>query len=244
MKTILEVKNLNFSYGNYKVIDNVSFDINYGDYFGVVGPNGSGKTTLLKLMLGILTPSSGEIRFFGQRLKDLKERNKIGYVSQKANSFNVNFPATVEEIILFTLKSLYKNNYDIKQKTYEALSKVDMLNYKDRLIGDLSGGQQQRVFIARALATDPNILFLDEPTVGVDYKSQEDFYNIAEKLNSSGVSIFMVSHDVGVIINKVNKVACIGNGKVYIHPTDEIKGIENSLNKIYGKNIEFINHSH
>ncbi|KXZ40312.1 zinc transport system ATP-binding protein [Alkalithermobacter thermoalcaliphilus JW-YL-7 = DSM 7308] len=242
MKSIFQVRNLSFSYDGVSVIDNISFDIEKGDYFALIGPNGSGKTTLLKLLLGILTPTSGKIMYLGEDIKFSKYKNKIGYVSQKANSFNESFPATVEEIILFTLKSIHNlSSKQLIEKTHEVLNKVNMIEYKDRLIGNLSGGQQQRVFIAKALSKDPSILFLDEPTVGVDYRSEEEFYNIMQNLNKEGVTIFIVSHDIGSVINKVNKVACIGNKKIHIHKSTQFVDIENNLRSIYGENIDFFN---
>ncbi len=239
MEKIVEVKNLDFYYGNEKIMDGINFYIEKGDYFGVVGPNGAGKSTLLKILLGILKPNKGEIKLFGKSFDTFKDWNKIGYVSQKSNSFNIKFPSTVEEIIYFTLKSINKEKKNLKEKAYRALDLVDMLEYKNSLIGNLSGGQQQRVFIARALATNPQLLFLDEPTVGIDYKSQEIFYNIMDKLNNLGVSICMISHDIGVIINRVNKVACIGNGNVYVHYKGEIEQIKRTLSNVYGQDIHF-----
>lgn len=242
--SILEVKGLDFSYGEESILENISFNIEEGDYFGVVGPNGCGKSTLLKILLGLLENQRGDIYIFGKKMNEFADWSKVGYVSQKSNSFNSNFPATVEEVIKHHLKNVISDKAEIKRRIDESLEMVNMGGYKKRHIGNLSGGQQQRVFIARALSTNPKILFLDEPTVGIDYKSQQEFYDIMDSLNKKGMSIFMVSHDIGIVMDRVNKVACMGNGKLHIHLNSQINEIEKHLKNIYGKEINFMAHNH
>src|SRR5258708_5134679 len=163
-QNIIEVNKVSFSYDGQEVFKDINLTIHRGDYLAIVGGNGSGKTTLIKIILGLLEPTSGSVRLFARDIKDFKEWPKIGYVPQKATNFDSNFPATVEEAVLmgrYARRGLFRRitNED-REKTRQALEKVDMLVFKDRLIGDLSGGQQQRVFIARALATEPEVLFL------------------------------------------------------------------------------------
>ncbi|WP_054871045.1 metal ABC transporter ATP-binding protein [Caloranaerobacter sp. TR13] len=222
MKAIVSIKSLFFGYREKMILEDINLDIYEGDYIGIVGPNGSGKSTLIKLMLNILKPVKGEIKLFDQDIKKFHDWDKVGYVAQKSNSFNKKFPATVEEVVASNLypkiglfKSIKRNHLELVHNT---LKIVNMEKYKSKLIGDLSGGQQQRVFIARALVNSPKVIFLDEPTVGIDIKSQEEFYKLLDKLNSEmKITIVMVTHDVGVISDRVKKVACIGNRKLIIH---------------------------
>lgn len=205
---IINVKNLTFEYSDTAVLKNVQFSLNKGDFLGIIGANGAGKSTLIKLILGLLTPDSGEISLFGTSISNA--RTKIGYVSQKANSFNSDFPATVKEVVranLFYKKGLFKpytKEDDIK--VINALELVGMTQYKDKLIGSLSGGEQQRVFIARALVGEPQLLLMDEPTVGIDAKSVRSIMDIIKKLNKNGMTIIMTNHDTPALLEVANKL--------------------------------------
>lgn len=246
-KKIVEVKNVSFSYGDNKVLENVSLYIEEGDFVGIIGPNGSAKSTLLKLMVGLLKPDSGNIYLFNKPINEFKNYNKIGYISQNAREFNKMFPATVEEVVaanIYTKGILPKRiKREEREKIDEALNIVDMDKYKERKIGNLSGGQKQRVFIARALINNPRILFMDEPLVGVDIESQNKFYNLLNKINEEfNITLIMVSHDIGVISNKVNKLFCLSNGKVYKH--DLNKDMKINLKDIYGENMNILFHRH
>lgn len=239
---LMQVRDLNFKYGKHSVIKDVSFDLYKGDYLGVIGPNGSGKTTLLKLCLGLIKRENGTINLFGKDIEGLKERNKISYISQKSNSFNTGFPATVEEVIKGSLLSLGHTKKDATSMAKDAIFEIGIENIKHKRIGDLSGGQQQKAFIAKAIASKPEIIFLDEPTVGIDQKSQEYFYETMGRLNREGVTLFMVSHDVSAVTTYSNRVICIGENTFHIHEKNEISDIETSIKKIYGKNMGFITH--
>lgn len=249
MTKILEVKNIYFNYDEQLILNNVSLDVFKGDYLGLIGPNGSAKSTLLKLILGILKPYKGTIRLFGEEIDRFKHWEKIGYVSQRAASFNRSFPATVEEIVGANLIVSNKKKKKSEKKNEKAIERaleiVKMQDYKERLIGNLSGGQQQRVFIAKALISDPELLLLDEPTVGVDIASQELFYDIIGKLNKDlSMTIILVSHDIGVITEKVNRVACMGNKKLYADCSDSNVGVHDFIKNIYGEKIKVIDHHH
>ena len=205
---VINVENLTFEYTDPAVLKNVNFKLYKGDFLGIIGANGAGKSTLIKLILGLLTPDSGKIELFGADFT--KVRKKIGYVSQKANSFNVDFPATVKEVVranLFSEKGLFKP-YTKKddEKVLSALELVGMAKYKDKLIGSLSGGEQQRVFIARALVREPELLLLDEPTVGIDAGSVRDIMEILKKLNRNGMTIIMTNHDTPSLLEVSNKL--------------------------------------
>lgn len=248
MNHIIELKNVFFSYGDKDVLKNISLSIDPGEFVGLIGPNGSGKSTLVKIMIGDLTPLSGEILINDENIKGLKNRSMIGYVPQKSYSFNASFPTSVREVVSMGLyakvgifKKLSKDDWIIIDKS---LKIVDMYNYKDRLIGNLSGGQLQRVFIARALVSDPKILFLDEPTTGIDAKSEETLYEILERLNKDKkITIIMVTHDVWAITNKVSRIICMSNGKLYDKcDTADFSGKE--LSEIYGFDVKIDRHHH
>ncbi len=217
---LIELKNVSFGYGDDLAVDTVSLSIHKGDYLGIIGPNGGGKSTLLKLMLGLLTPSKGAIFLYGTPLKHFKQWLKIGYVSQHVTHIDPNFPMTVEEVVSMgrypsvgMFRMLSKHDKAIVK---ESLTHVSMYQYKDRLIGDLSGGQQQRVFIARALAGQPEIIVLDEPTVGVDVKTQQQFYTLLQKLNKElGLTLVLVSHELDIVAHESTEIAYINKSLVY-----------------------------
>ena len=207
MNEILNVKNLTFDYYDTSVLRNVTFSLEQGDFLGIIGSNGAGKSTLIKLILGMLPYSHGEIRVFG---KDISEvRKKVGYVPQKANSFNTAFPATVREVVLANLYSRtglfkrYGKKYD--EDVLRVLEKVGMAGYENKLIGQLSGGQQ-RVFIARALISEPELLLMDEPTVGVDAQSVKAIMQLVTDLNRRGLTVIMTNHDTPSLVQASNKL--------------------------------------
>ncbi|MBU4246052.1 MAG: metal ABC transporter ATP-binding protein [Nanoarchaeota archaeon] len=213
MSNILQLEKVSFSYGNSDILKDISLSVEKGDFVGLIGPNGSGKTTLLKILLGILTPRKGSVYLFEKDLKRFNNWGKIGYVPQKATNIEKNFPATVYEIVSMGLLSskklpkIFTKQDDIKIKN--ALSVVKMEKCSQKRITELSGGQQQRVLIAKALVTEPEILILDEPTTGVDQENQKSFYDLLGKLNKEGMTIILVSHDIGRITRYVTKIASI-----------------------------------
>jgi len=219
-QNIIEVQNVTFSYIDEEVLKNITFNIHRGDYLGIIGPNGGGKTTLLKIMLGLLKPDKGTIKIFGQEIKNFKDWYKIGYIPQKAINFDLNFPITVEEVVAmgrYGKRGLFKMaNAKDKELIKKSLIQVGMWDYKDKIIGDLSGGQQQRVFIARALSSEPEIIFLDEPTTGVDQETQKKFYALLKTLNNDlRLTLILVSHDSNIIIHETTEVACVNKTLIY-----------------------------
>ncbi|WP_122639571.1 metal ABC transporter ATP-binding protein [Romboutsia sp. Marseille-P6047] len=214
MVNIINFKNVSFGYEDKTVLENVNFNVNQGDYIGIIGPNGSGKTTLLKLIINEINPTKGKIKILNKDIQNFNNWEKIGYVNQKSNSFTSSFPATVTEVVAMDLApkiGLFKR---IKKKhleeVYKVLKLVGIYEFKDRLIGSLSGGQQQKVFICRALMRHPKILILDEPTVGIDLNGQKEFYEILKKLNEKlNLTIVIVSHDLFIVKEEVKKIAVI-----------------------------------
>lgn len=248
LEPIIDIRDLSFNYDEHSILENVSFVVNKGDYLGLIGPNGSGKTTLLKLLLGILKPQKGTISVFGQSPDKLKDRYKIGYVPQRITQADIQFPATVEEIVFSgrTAKAGLFRSFSKKDhaQVNKALELVGISDYRNRLIGELSGGQRQRVFIARALAGEPTVLILDEPTVGVDLASQEAFYTLLCELNTKHkLTIVLVSHDIDVVAQEVKTVLFLNRSVIaYGSPKDLLK--EGNLEKMYGEKMKFIVHHH
>ena len=247
-ENIVELSNVSFSYGKEVVVKDITFNIHKGDYLGMVGPNGAGKSTLLKLILGLLKAGSGNIKLFGQDISNFKDWHKIGYVPQKAVQFDNNFPATVYEVVSmgrYAKKGLFKRlNSEDKKIIDEAIEQVDMGRYKNTLIGELSGGQQQRVFIARALAGQPQIIFLDEPTNNIDVKSQDDFYKLLKKLNQENhLTLVLVSHDIERITKEAMHIACV-DCTLVCHATPEEFIKESKSLHVFGQEVKIISHHH
>ncbi|MBD8027711.1 metal ABC transporter ATP-binding protein [Ureibacillus sp. Re31] len=220
-QTLIEMKNVSFQYEYTQVLKNISFKVDEGAFLAILGPNGSGKSTLLKLLLGLLKPMSGEVQLFGQSIDSFRHKEWIGYVSQKSNAFNSGFPATVEEVVKSGLTKkvglLKRMPKDVDLKVLEALKSVGMEEFRSRNIGQLSGGQQQRVFIARALISNPKILILDEPTVGIDHENVQSFYDMLATLNEEqNKTIILVTHDVDTVSNRISHVACV-NQTIHFH---------------------------
>lgn len=237
-KSIIEISNVSFSYNEEVVIKNVNLSIHKGDYLGIVGSNGSGKTTLLRIILGLLSPTSGDVKLFGQDISIFKNWSKIGYVPQKVINFDNNFPVTVEEVVMMgrygEIGLFHRASKKDKEIVEKSLRNVDMLDYRDRTIGDLSGGQQQRVFIARALAGEPEIIFLDEPTVGVEKDVKEKFYQLLHDLNEKlKLTIVIVTHDIESMANEAMHVACIKDHTLVFHESidDLFKESHGIINK-------------
>lgn len=246
---ILEVEGLSFSYdGKEEALRGVTLAVRRGDYVGLVGPNGAGKTTLLKIILRLLPLTSGSVRLFGADIREFSEWDKIGYVPQTAVHFDVNFPVSVYEVAMMgryqSGRIFQRMKGADRDAVKSALTSVDMWDYRDRLIGDLSGGQQQRVFIARALVSSPEILFLDEPTTGVDKKTQDDFYGLLKKLNrESGITLVLVSHDIDRIVREVSHVACVDRSLIrYLSP--EAYRTESASTTIFERDIKVEPHRH
>lgn len=246
---IIRIENVSFGYGRANVLEDVSAAVNVGDFIGIVGPNGSGKSTLLKIFLGLVKPQKGTVKVFGTDINKFSQWGSIGYIPQKATSFNQGFPATVEEVVsanLYPVIGLAGRIGKVhREKVDEALSTVGMLEYKKRLIGRLSGGQQQRVFIAKALVSDPKAIFMDEPTVGIDQKSEESFYELMDSLNKTrGITLVLVTHDIGAIDRRVNRVLCLSDGRLYEHDCAVSRG-EDIFREVYEKrNRSPITHRH
>ncbi|PNZ81071.1 zinc ABC transporter ATP-binding protein [Staphylococcus microti] len=249
MQPVFELKDIDFYFENKKVLENINIRINKGEFLAIVGPNGAGKSTLLKLILGLLPIQKGEIFVDGIAYHKSLTSDKISYVSQKASAVTAGFPATVNEVILSGLtrqKRLFRwfNKQD-QQKVDQVLERLNISHLKNKNIAELSGGQQQRVLIARALVSNPTVLILDEPTNGIDAKHVGEFYNTLDSLKKEGVTIILVTHDIGVVADTATEVACI-NKHLHFHGTaHEFKSLDEvEISKIYGHPIKFVDHKH
>lgn len=209
MTKIIELKEVSFSYEEALVLQNVSLSVEQGEFLGIFGPNGGGKTTLLKLIMGFLRPKAGSIEVLGSPPKS--SRKKMGYVPQAA-SFDRQFPISALEVVLMGCLSeisplgFFKSKS--KQKARDALKRVGMVDKEGQAFGTLSGGQAQRVLIARALASDPEILLLDEPTASIDPEAEQSIYQLIEELKSS-MTILMVTHDLQAAVKRVGRLICV-----------------------------------
>lgn len=235
---LLEAKGLGFSYGDKPVFQQVNLKLNRGEFAGLIGSNGAGKSTLIKVLLGLLKPTQGEVH--------KHTTATLGYVSQKATAFNTSFPATVQEVVLANLCKqigLFRRPRSIHyEQVEEALCAVGMQDHRHRLIGQLSGGQQQRVFLARALVNQPELLFLDEPTVGVDTKSEGEIYQLLHQLNEEkNLALLLISHDIGAVSIHVQRLFCMGADGFFEH--DQVQALDNPfLSRLYGFSV--LAHSH
>ena len=218
MPPALEIDAVSFAYPGQTVLDCTSFSVAAGEFVALVGPNGSGKSTLLRIALGLLRPQGGAVRLFGLPPARLAERWRVGYVPQRPVLVDV-LPATVEEVVASGRlarrgwrRRLQADDWD---EVEAALAAVDLLPLRHRLLSELSGGQQQRAFIAKALATQPELLVLDEPVAGVDVESQRGFRNTLVMLGRErGTAVLLVSHELSAVADDLDRVVVLRRGKI------------------------------
>jgi len=235
---IIEIKDLHFSYNGRQVLKNIHLRLEKGCFTALIGPNGGGKTTLLKLMLGLLKPDQGTVTVLGKQPGQASRH--LGYVPQEIG-INRDFPISVLDVVMMgRIRSTgvwSRHSAQDKTAAREVLERLDMWELRKRRIGELSGGQRQRVFIARALVSDPEILFLDEPTANVDSSHQNEFYRLLQDLNDR-VSIVIVNHDLMVISSQVKSVACV-NHTLHYHNGAEIT---EDMIRMYDCPVELVAH--
>jgi zinc transport system ATP-binding protein len=214
--SLIELRAVSFAYESGRVLSDVTLSVESSDYVVLLGANGAGKTTLLKVALGLLKPTNGEALLFGLPATDPHARARVGYVPQRA-VISSRLPATVLEVVLSgraAKKRFGGFGSSEREDAMRALARVGMEAFARNRIGELSGGQQQRVLIARALASDPELLILDEPTAGVDRDSQLRFAAVLRELNKSGVAIVIVAHDLGAVGQDVKRVLALHHGHI------------------------------
>jgi len=237
---IISANNISFSYNGDTVLENVNLTINKDDLVWIVGPNGGGKTTLLKLIIGLLKPKSGQIKVMGTTPQ--KARRYIGYMPQFV-SLDSQFPVNVLDVVLMGRLGNgegvgpYRRND--KEVASEVLQKVGLYEFRFRPFSSLSGGQQRRLLIARALASQPEILMLDEPTANLDVVAEKELFELLQKLNEN-LTVILVSHDPAFVSDFVKRVICV-NREVHEHPTSAISGLH--ISEFMGGNRRIVLHN-
>jgi zinc transport system ATP-binding protein len=235
----LELHDVWLSFRGTPVLEGVDLTLERNDYLAILGPNGSGKTTLLKVILGILEPDRGTVRVFGAPPASC--RGRIGYVPQHVR-FDLGFPIKAFDVTMMgrlgRRRGLGRQGRSDREIVRRMLERVEMNRYADRQIGTLSGGQLQRVLIARALALEPDLLLLDEPTASLDERIEHSVWELLEEL-SHEMTVVLVSHDIGAISTYVRSVACL-NRKLYYHPSKELT--PEILEATYGCSIDLLAH--
>jgi zinc transport system ATP-binding protein len=221
--SVLHIEKLSVYYGNTAALVDVSLDIEEGEYLGIIGPNGGGKSTFLKAILGLVRPAAGNIEIYGKRPGQTGTR--LGYVPQLVN-LDKSFPLNVRQVVMqgklhpqFTLFHRYSR--EDREHVEELLNKVGIYKLKDRMIAELSGGEFQKMLIARALAVNPKMLLLDEPTASVDAEASKQIYQLLQELNE-GMTIILVSHDLRAISSHARTLACL-NGRLVYHDGGEVR---------------------
>ncbi|MFC5277964.1 metal ABC transporter ATP-binding protein [Halorubrum rubrum] len=233
---VVEAVDLTFGYAATPVVEDVSFGVDRGEYVGVVGPNGSGKSTLLRLVLGLHEPDAGSSRLLGHPSLAFAERERVGYVAQDVTENTTRMPITVAEVVLmgrFPHAGFGRVTETDREHAREALRTVGIEALADRKITALSGGQRQRAYIARALAGEAELLVLDEPTVGVDAESVDAFFDLLADLNEEGMTILLVEHDIGAVLERASRVICL-NREVYFDGSPAAFAGSDALERAYG----------
>ncbi|MEA2715859.1 MAG: hypothetical protein QOI99_176 [Actinomycetota bacterium] len=226
--TILSAEGVSFAYGDEVVLDDVSFTLDRGEFVALVGPNGSGKSTLLRVLLGLLRPTAGRVLVFGEDPRHLHDRWRVGYVPQRP-ALAREVPASVEEVV--AAGRLARSGWRARMGPADrvaidhALEAVALRDLRERPVSELSGGQQQRSFIAKALASEPELLVLDEPVAGVDAESQKRFADsLTHLVDEHGAGVLLVSHEVGAVAHALDRVIVLKRRILFDGPPSELAG--------------------
>ncbi|PKM88845.1 MAG: ABC transporter [Firmicutes bacterium HGW-Firmicutes-12] len=238
--SVLHIKDLSVYYANTRALVGVNLDIEEGEYLGIIGPNGGGKSTLLKAILGLVSPTTGEIKIYGKSPGHTGTR--LGYVPQLV-SLDKSFPLTVEQVVLQgrlrpQLTLFHRYRAEDRERVKEVLKQVGIYKLRERMLSELSGGEFQKMLIARALAVNPKMLLLDEPTASVDAEARKQIYQLLQELNKT-MTIILVTHDLMAVSSHVRTLACM-NGRLVYHGGPQIN--EGVIGELYGCPIDLIAH--
>ena len=240
-ESVLDLAGVTFGYTATSVVEDVSLAIGPGEYVALVGPNGSGKSTLMKLMVGLLEPDAGTARLFGERAGRFDDGERVGYVAQEASAAK-EMPITVREVVKmgrFPHVGFGRLSSEDWAIVDDALATVGMSAFAGRRVTQLSGGQRQRAFIARALASEADLLVLDEPTVGVDAESVGAFYDLLEALNAEDITVLLIEHDLGAVVEHADRVVCLNREVYFDGPTEEFVESD-ALARAFGTEARFL----
>lgn len=223
---VLAAEHVSFAYGQSLVLDDVSLAIEPGEFVALVGPNGSGKSTLLKLLLGLLEPTAGSVELFGVTPQRFRERRRLGYVPQRPALVS-EVPATVDEVVAAGRISSggwwRRPRAADREAVSHAVESVALAQLRHRPVNELSGGQQQRTFIARAFASEPDLLVLDEPIAGVDVESQHRFRDsLVHLVEEHGSAVLLVSHELTSVANDVDRIIVLKQRVQFDGPPAEL----------------------
>lgn len=240
METALHIDNISVYYGDEVALSNVCLDVAHGEMLGIIGPNGGGKSTLLKAILGLTPITTGSIQIYGQ--EPGKNKAAVGFVQQFA-TMDKRFPISAIEVVLTGrtkpgLSLFTRYSEEDKESAHAQLKRVGIEHLANRQISELSGGEFQRLLIARALAVNPKLLLLDEPTASVDASSRNQIYQLLREINDE-MTIVLVTHDLLAISSEVRKLACL-NGKLVYHGEPQLN--ETIVNELYGCPVDLIAH--
>ena len=231
----IEVRDLTTGYRGHTALEDVSFSLEKGKFLGLLGPNGSGKSTLIKTLIGLLDPWEGEVRVLGKRPHEVRKR--VGYMPQ-AEDIDWTFPATVREVVAMGLYrrafglNRFRRGRDEQERTMAALERLSVDHLANRQAGELSGGQQRRVLCARALVKEPDLFLLDEPTAGLDARSEQEMLDLLSEIAADGASIVLCTHDIGCAYERCDLTLFL-NRNVMTYGPPAVTITEEMLNRTF-----------
>jgi zinc transport system ATP-binding protein len=239
LKTIIEAKKLTYVRDGELIIDKFDFRVTRGQLVGIIGPNGGGKSTLVRLIAGLIRPTSGTVRIFGMDPAERAARRLLSYVPQRGGNIDAQFPATVEEIV----RSGTVGRKTCDHAAEEAMDIMDVTHLRNRTLGFLSGGERQRALIARALASRPELLILDEPTDGLDPDARASLYATLRQLREERrMTVLLVSHDVHAVAHEADAALCLRHELVcHGHKVCMLRG-EKIRNAFHSERAELAEH--